>query len=82
MSSSKQVNCVRLPIGLKRMKKRKIRNLKWNHIVLYLEKVTSDEKFSRNLTLDEVQIVRKIQRFNAVDGSIETLKKLLNFQKF
>ena len=42
-------------------------------IILYLEKMTSYEKFSKNLTL-EVQISGKCQCFNALYGSIEMLK--------
>ena len=51
MSSSKQKNVP--PIGLKREKKRKIRRLKINCIILYWE------KFSHNITL-EVPVVWKI----------------------
>ena len=45
------------------------------HILLYWEKVTSYEKFSHNRPF-EVQIVSKIQRFNAIDGNIEMLKNV------
>ena len=60
MSSSKQKNVP--PIGLKREKKRKIRRLKINCIILYWE------KFSHNITL-EVPVVWKIY-----GKSIEMLK--------
>ena len=38
-------------------------------IILYWEKVTSDEKFNLNSKLHG-----KFQRFNAIDGSIKMLK--------
>ena len=43
------------------------------HIILYWEKATSYEKLSHSLTF-ETQIVWKIQRFNAIDGSTKMLK--------
>ena len=43
------------------------------HIFIHAEKVTSEEKFSHNLTL-EVQNVWKTQCFNAIYGRIEMLK--------
>ena len=46
------------------------------NIILYLEKVTSYHKFSKNLA-PEVQVVLKIS-----ENCIEMLKKSLNFQKF
>ena len=49
-------------------------NMLFCNIVLYLEKVTSYEKFSKNRTL-EVQMSGKFQHFNALCGSIEIVKK-------
>ena len=46
------------------------------NIILYLEKVTSYHKFSKNLA-PEVQVFLKIS-----ENYIEMLKKSLNFQKF
>ena len=49
-------------------------NMLFCNIVLYLEKVTSYEKFSKNRTL-EVQMSGKFQHVNALCGSIEIVKK-------
>ena len=49
-------------------------------IIIYWEKVTSEDKFSHNLAI-KVQI-GKFQHFNAIDGSIEMLKSSWIFKNF